>query len=156
MKREAPRAVRARHRASRASSQNRSEYTGAPLRGKNLTRKPRQHLCRGRATRSKYPAAPTLRRPLSARAPPLLRQGGNLGELLTGIHLAGGIRRITEYNRFRAILERRPQRPGIEVIFRRNKRNVYRLGTRENGIGGVVFVTRREHHDRVSGIAERN
>ena len=77
---------------------------------------------------------------------------GDYLQFFTSEDLAAGIGRIAEYKSFRVLSESGFKHICIEAELGRDKRNVYRLGSRKYGIRAVILVKRREHNYLVTGI----
>lgn len=87
----------------------------------------------------------------------LFAQVGDKGELLARKDLAAGVGRVAQDDCLGIVVaEGRLEHLAIEVERGRVERHIDGLGARENRVGTVVLVERREDDDLVSGVRNRH
>ena len=87
----------------------------------------------------------------------LFAQVGDKGELLARKDLAAGVRRVAQDDGLGVVVaEGSLEYLTVKVECGRVERHIDGLGTREDGVGAVVLVERREDDDLVAGVRDRH
>ena len=87
----------------------------------------------------------------------LFAEVGDIGELLARKDLAAGVGRVAQDDGLGLVVaEGRLEDLAIEVERGRVERHIDGLSARENRVGAVVLVERREDDDLVSGVCDRH